>query len=223
MTPDHFQTFARYNAWANDRLYAACAQLSDADFRASRQAFFGSILGTLNHILVGDRAWLGRIDGVPSGITQLDEILFDDLAVLRQARVAEDERILKLTETLDAEASEPRLGLSNRRRSRAPHPAGLGALPHVQSPDPPSRTGPRPAVADDRQAAAAGPDLLPSGTVKAKACAEQEIGGPIYLGSRFRPRFSSSSRYSAQSSSWCSPSSYRYFHEKMPLSCMSSN
>jgi uncharacterized damage-inducible protein DinB len=104
MTPDHFQTFARYNAWANDRLYAACAQLSDADFRASRQAFFGSILGTLNHILVGDRAWLGRIDGVPSGITRLDEILFDDLAVLRQARVAEDERILKLTETLDAEA-----------------------------------------------------------------------------------------------------------------------
>jgi uncharacterized damage-inducible protein DinB len=104
MTPEHFQTFARYNAWANDRLYAACAQLSDADFRASRQAFFGSILGTLNHILVGDRAWLGRIDGVPSGITRLDEILFDDLAVLRQARVAEDERILKLTETLDAEA-----------------------------------------------------------------------------------------------------------------------
>jgi len=104
MTPDHFQTFARYNAWANDRLYAACAQLSDADFRASRQSFFGSILGTLNHILVGDRAWLGRIDGVPSGITRLDEILFEDLAVLRQARVAEDERILKLTETLDTEA-----------------------------------------------------------------------------------------------------------------------
>ncbi|HYI71711.1 MAG TPA: DinB family protein [Skermanella sp.] len=104
MTPDHFQTFARYNAWANDRLYAACAQLSDADFRASRQAFFGSILGTLNHILVGDRAWLGRIDGVPSGITRLDEILFDDLAVLRQARIAEDERILKLTETLDADS-----------------------------------------------------------------------------------------------------------------------
>jgi uncharacterized damage-inducible protein DinB len=104
MTPDHFQTFARYNAWANDRLYAACAQLSDADFRASRQAFFGSILGTLNHILVGDRAWLGRIDGVPSGITRLDEILFDELAALKRARVAEDERILKLTETLDTES-----------------------------------------------------------------------------------------------------------------------
>jgi uncharacterized damage-inducible protein DinB len=104
MTPDHFQTFARYNAWANDRLYDACGQLSDADFRASRQAFFGSILGTLNHILVGDRAWLGRIEGVPSGIKRLDEILFEDLAGLRQARKAENERIVRLTGTLDAEA-----------------------------------------------------------------------------------------------------------------------
>lgn len=104
MTPDHFQTFARYNAWANDRLYAACAQLSDADFKASRQAFFGSILGTLNHILVGDRAWLGRIEGVPSGISRLDEILFEDLAGLRQARKAKDERIVRLAGTLDAEA-----------------------------------------------------------------------------------------------------------------------
>jgi uncharacterized damage-inducible protein DinB len=101
MTPEHFQTFARYNAWANDRLYAACAQLPDADFRASRQAFFGSILGTLNHILVGDRAWMGRIQGVPSGITRLDETLFEDLADLKRARVEEDERILSLTDTMD--------------------------------------------------------------------------------------------------------------------------
>jgi uncharacterized damage-inducible protein DinB len=104
MTPEHFQTFARYNVWANDRLYAACAQLPDADFRASRKAFFGSILGTLNHILVGDRAWLGRIEGVPSGITRLDEMLFDNLADLKQARLAEDKRILSLASTLETEA-----------------------------------------------------------------------------------------------------------------------
>jgi uncharacterized damage-inducible protein DinB len=104
MTPEHFQTFARYNAWANDRLYAACAQLPDAEFRAPRQAFFGSILGTLNHILVGDRAWLGRVQGVPSGITRLDQTLFEDLADLKRARIAEDERILSLTGALDTEA-----------------------------------------------------------------------------------------------------------------------
>jgi len=104
MTPDHFRTFARYNAWANDRLYAACARLPDAEFRAPRQAFFGSIMGTLNHILVGDRAWLGRLEGVPSGIARLDDILFEDLVELTQARVAEDRRIGALMDRLDAEA-----------------------------------------------------------------------------------------------------------------------
>ena len=106
MTPDHFRTFARYNAWANDRLYAACALLPDVEFRAPRQAFFGSIMATLNHILVGDRAWLGRLEGVPSGITRLDEILFEDLAELTRARVAEDDRIRTLVDGLNAEALE---------------------------------------------------------------------------------------------------------------------
>ena len=106
MTPDHFRTFARYNAWANDRLYAACALLTDAEFRTSRQAFFGSIMGTLNHILVGDRAWFGRLEGVPSGITHLDQILFEDLTELTRARVVEDERIRTFVDGLDAEALE---------------------------------------------------------------------------------------------------------------------
>ena len=158
MTPEHFQTFARYNAWANDRLYAACAQLPDADFRASRQAFFGSILGTLNHILVGDRAWLGRIQDVPSGITQLDETLFDNLADLKQARVAEDERILTLTDTLDAESLDRDVvyrtmaGGAARRWS--------GCSPTCSTTRPTIRTSPRPVVADQGQSTAAGPDLL---------------------------------------------------------------
>jgi len=102
MSPDHFRTFARYNAWANAKLYAACAELSDAEFRAPRQAFFGSILGTLNHILAGDRAWLGRLEGVPSGVSRLDEILFEDRDQLAQARVAEDRRIIALADRCDA-------------------------------------------------------------------------------------------------------------------------
>jgi uncharacterized damage-inducible protein DinB len=104
MSPDHFRTFARYNAWANARLYAACAELSDVEFRAPRPAFFGSILGTLNHLLVTDRGWLGRLEGVPSGISRLDEILFDDRDQLTAARVAEDQRIIALTDRLDAAA-----------------------------------------------------------------------------------------------------------------------
>lgn len=93
MMADYFRTLARYNTWANGRLYAACATLSDAEYRKDRKAFFGSLHGTLNHILVGDRIWLGRITGSPSGVSSLDQILFDDVASLRAARETEDARI----------------------------------------------------------------------------------------------------------------------------------
>ena len=53
-----YRMFAGYNAWCNERLYDAAVTVSDADYRADRGAFFKSLHGTLNHILVGDRLWL---------------------------------------------------------------------------------------------------------------------------------------------------------------------
>ena len=55
-----YQMFAGYNAWSNERLYAAAATLTEADYRADRGAFFKSLHGTLNHLLVGDRIWMAR-------------------------------------------------------------------------------------------------------------------------------------------------------------------
>ena len=102
MEPDYFRRFARYNAWANQRLYDACGTLGDADYRAKRDSFFGSIHATLNHILVGDRIWLSRFEGRSHDIKSLDQILFNEFAALKVAREAEDTRILayadKLTE-----------------------------------------------------------------------------------------------------------------------------
>ena len=59
----HFEMFAGYNEWANRRLYAAAAGLSEAQYREDRGAFFRSMHGTLNHILVGDRVWMHRFTG----------------------------------------------------------------------------------------------------------------------------------------------------------------
>ncbi|WP_250477408.1 MULTISPECIES: DinB family protein [unclassified Caballeronia] len=59
----HFDMFARYNAWANARVYDAARALSDADYRADRGAFFKSVHGTLNHLLVTDRVWMHRFTG----------------------------------------------------------------------------------------------------------------------------------------------------------------
>lgn len=50
----HFQMFAQENTLANHKLYEVCAQLSDAERKRIRPAFFKSIHATLNHIMVGD-------------------------------------------------------------------------------------------------------------------------------------------------------------------------
>lgn len=98
---DYFRTLARYNQWANRRLYAACAQLPEAEYMKPRQAFFGSLHGTLNHILVGDRLWIGRVIGQDSGIKALDQILYGELAGLRVAREAEDAQIINVIDAMD--------------------------------------------------------------------------------------------------------------------------
>lgn len=113
MDHDYFLTFARYNQWANRRLYAACAALHEADYLRPRASFFGSIHATLNHILVGDRIWLGRITGHPAHIQSLDQILYGDFAGLRVAREAEDALILNTIGAMDT----PTLNTTLRFRS----------------------------------------------------------------------------------------------------------
>lgn len=115
----HFETLARYNRWANRRLYEVASQLSDAQYREDRGAFFGSIRGTLNHILVADRTWLERIEGTGPKPSSLDEILHDDFAGLRTAREAEDERILRVLAAIPAERFESIL--SYRSMAGTPH------------------------------------------------------------------------------------------------------
>ena len=94
---------ARYNRWANERLYAACGQLPAGECHKPRQAFFGSIHGTLCHVLVGDRLWLARIAGEPPPDLRLDDRPYATLEELGAARAAEDRRIIDL---LDATAEE---------------------------------------------------------------------------------------------------------------------
>lgn len=104
MNANYFQTFARYNEWANARLYDASAKLGDSEYFKPRQAFFGSIHATLNHLLVGDRIWLSRIEGTQHGIKALNQMLYDDLNSLRSARTAEDAHIIAAVDGFDDRA-----------------------------------------------------------------------------------------------------------------------
>lgn len=100
---EHFRMFALYNRWANERLYDCAAQLTPAALAEDRGAFFGSLLGTLNHLLVTDRVWMSRLEGVSPRGTRLNEILHEDFGDLRGARRSQDQKIIAFVHDLSEE------------------------------------------------------------------------------------------------------------------------
>ena len=58
----HFATMAYNNAWANQRLLAACGQLAQEDFVAARTSFFPSLKATLNHNLTVDWYYVDALE-----------------------------------------------------------------------------------------------------------------------------------------------------------------
>jgi uncharacterized damage-inducible protein DinB len=109
MMLEHLRRMARYNRWANECLYAACAELRAEEYQKPRRAFFGSIHGTLNHLLVADRIWLARIEDQPALRVPLDDQPCADLAALAPARAAEDARMIRLVDGYhEDELEEPR-------------------------------------------------------------------------------------------------------------------
>lgn len=103
---DYALTMAHYNRWMNQRLYAAAEQLSDDQRKEERGAFFGSIHATLNHLLLGDQAWMQRFAGEPVTMKSPRDELFADFQALRAAREAMDETILAWAATLTDEFAD---------------------------------------------------------------------------------------------------------------------
>ncbi|TIO07560.1 DinB family protein [Mesorhizobium sp.] len=100
----HFMMFAGYNQWANSRIYEAAADLDEEEFDRNVGAFFGSMMGTLNHILTADRIWMRRFTGEGDAPARLDTILHRALPGLRLAREAEDKRIIDWIGSLSEKA-----------------------------------------------------------------------------------------------------------------------
>ncbi|WP_206105669.1 DinB family protein [Sapientia aquatica] len=72
--PSNFALFARYNAEMNERQFLAGQQLTPEALMQERGAFFGSILGTMNHLIVADTLWLQRIAEHPRRFASLHDI-----------------------------------------------------------------------------------------------------------------------------------------------------
>ena len=70
----HVVLMASYNEWMNARLYEAAGKLPAPELAADRGAFFKSVLGTLNHIVVADTAWLQRFATHPARYATLEPV-----------------------------------------------------------------------------------------------------------------------------------------------------
>ena len=111
----NFELMAAYNQWMNEKIYGAARGLEQTELAKDRGAFFGSILGTLNHIVVGDTIWLKRFAMHPTfsialkevvdlpSPNKLNDILFEDFAALAERRVWLDNHIIGWVGTLSDE------------------------------------------------------------------------------------------------------------------------
>jgi uncharacterized damage-inducible protein DinB len=99
----YVQQLARYNRWQNQNLYGVADTLSDAERRRERGAFFGSIHGTLSHLLWADRIWMSRFAGTPRPEGGIPESvsLYGDWSELKRERAAFDSVIVDWAERLD--------------------------------------------------------------------------------------------------------------------------
>ncbi|MDQ6960902.1 MAG: DinB family protein [Mariprofundaceae bacterium] len=140
---EYLQRMARYNQWMNRRLYEKVQLLTADEISKERGAFFGSILGTLNHLLVADMFWLRRFAGskhcakalvpireMPTDAikqpTSLRDIPYADIKVLANKREELDQLILSFSETWDAALLADTIRYRNMAGEK--HERPLGAL-----------------------------------------------------------------------------------------------
>jgi uncharacterized damage-inducible protein DinB len=119
MHVDNARAHAGYNQWMNDKLYALAAELSDEERKRDVGAFFGSLHGTLHHLILADRIWLSRFEGTT--LTQ-DPSLATDFDKLRAARKIEDERILRFAGALTESAMTADFSYKNMHGDPFTHP-----------------------------------------------------------------------------------------------------
>jgi uncharacterized damage-inducible protein DinB len=133
--PSTWQATARYNRWFNTRLYETLAASTEEIRRASRGAFFGSIHGTLSHLVVADALWLTRVNALESAdheaprwpgpaaqSLQLDSDVWPDFADLTRARAFLDARLVAWTEAFSADALQATVRYTNIAGTPFVHP-----------------------------------------------------------------------------------------------------
>jgi len=99
-----YRAMAYNNGWANHRLLAACARLSQAEFAAPRTGFFPSLRATLNHILIIDRFYVDAMEGGTLGpAAWAHREPCETAIILQNAQSEMDRRLIAVVEPLGNE------------------------------------------------------------------------------------------------------------------------
>jgi uncharacterized damage-inducible protein DinB len=123
----HVCLMATYNEWMNTKLYEAAGSLPDEELAADRKAFFGSILGTLNHLVAADTVWLKRFARHPANHPaleplrqiaapeRLDQLLFPNIRELSAHRKWLDQIILEWAHSITEQDLDHALHYANMK------------------------------------------------------------------------------------------------------------
>jgi len=136
---DNYQFLAQYNRWFNERLYEVCGAMDDSERRRDRGAFFGSVHGTLNHLVWADTLWLqrfaaqdvpfaaldGRLLDLPLGATY-DSMLEAGWDALRVRRGKLDDAIERWTQQMPADFPARTMRYANTKGVLREHPMWKG-------------------------------------------------------------------------------------------------
>ncbi|WP_417687762.1 DinB family protein [Roseibium sp.] len=101
--PALYQRMAQYNLWMTGKVYSAADKMSDSERKEDRGAFFKSVHSTLNHLLFGDRAWLGRFNGRSYEVKPIGIDLYDDYEPLKAAHLDIANDIVAFTDEVTAD------------------------------------------------------------------------------------------------------------------------
>lgn len=138
----NYRVFADYNRWFNAHLYEAAAKLPEPERRRDRGAFFGSIHGTLNHLVWADKLWLQRFatqdvvfESLPSSLVALPAgarhgtVLHEEWEALQEERARLDDAICGWVEEMPGDFPLGTMRYANMQGVRREHPAWL-AITH---------------------------------------------------------------------------------------------
>ncbi|WP_284280099.1 DinB family protein [Limnobacter litoralis] len=95
-----FKMLAQYNQVMNQQILDACAKLPNEALLQDMGAFFGSIMGTLNHLVNADELWLSRLLDRPHAVSALNEIRFSNLKTFGEMRAKLDQDLLAYVDAL---------------------------------------------------------------------------------------------------------------------------